>query len=182
MAIYLNNNGAVYKSSALSGDFYDISFFAWIKIDTNDQYHQIFANGHSGSFGQGYAFYLTDNGDGNVLGLDIAYQAALESALTITDNNWHDVVIDWNAMTKLITVSFDGTVIYTLNRDIVTLDFASNPIVKFGFTRICLENIYGTVTKKNTTSSKVLLKNGFKLKSSFGNTEMYEISKNEWNE
>ncbi len=59
---------------------------------------------------------------------------------------------------------------------------AINEIVKFGFTRICLENIYGTVTNKNTTSSKVLLKNGFKLKSSFGNTEMYEISKNEWNE
>ena len=81
--------------------------------DTNGNHFALHRNGDSSSTGR-----ISNN-----IGLG-----------TITDDNWHDVVIDWNATTKLITVSFDGTVIYTINRDIVTLDFASNPIVKFGFT------------------------------------------------
>ncbi len=52
----------------------------------------------------------------------------------VKDNTYHTVRFTWNPATKLFTYYFDGAQIAAITRDIVTLDFAGNPSVYFGFT------------------------------------------------
>ncbi len=54
---------------------------------------------------------------------------------------------------------------------------AIKEIIRFGFERLNLEMIYGTVYTTNTASSRVMLKNGFTSKGTFGKTEMYQITR-----
>lgn len=108
-ALSLNNNGAVYKHQSPSNDFSDISFFAWVKIDTNDQYNIIFMDGHGGGFGQGFEFGVKDNAHSNHLFIDIAYVAGVESALVINDNDWHFVGIQRRASDSKWVFWLDGS-------------------------------------------------------------------------
>lgn len=78
-------------------------------------------------------FALHRDGDPLLAGR-IGNPVILGTGGNIEDGQWHDVIVDWKAATKTITVTFDGSVIYTVVRDIVALDFANNPIVSFGFT------------------------------------------------
>ena len=51
----------------------------------------------------------------------------------IEDGAWHEVNLDWDASAQILTYTFDGVVIETLNRDIYNMDIGSN-LAYFGFT------------------------------------------------
>ena len=53
---------------------------------------------------------------------------------SIEDDKYHDVVFTWTASTNILTVSWDGTTIITLEKDIVTDIFSGDPKVYYGFT------------------------------------------------
>jgi len=52
----------------------------------------------------------------------------------IEDGIYHDAVFSWVASTKTLTVSWDGNVIITYTKDIVSEVFSGNPQVYYGFT------------------------------------------------
>ena len=52
----------------------------------------------------------------------------------IEDGLYHEAVFNWTAQTKTLTVSWDGTVIITLTKDIVTDIFSGDGNVFYGFT------------------------------------------------
>ena len=52
----------------------------------------------------------------------------------IEDGIYHDAVFSWVASTKTLTVSWDGTTIITMTKDIVSEIFSGNPNVYYGFT------------------------------------------------
>lgn len=91
MAFYSNDNGSIYQDPSPSTDQTDVSFFGWVKVADLTQDTYIFANHHSGGFGQGWALILDDNGSGSELKIDVAFVASLSSTLTITDTDWHFV-------------------------------------------------------------------------------------------
>lgn len=91
MSLYLNDNGAVYQDPTQSTSTDDLSFFGFIKRHSNTD-TQIFWNGHSGSYGQGWSLNVNDIPSGGALRIDVAYKASLASSLTITDTSeWHFV-------------------------------------------------------------------------------------------
>lgn len=88
-------------------------------------------------------FALHRNGDPNLTGR-IGNAVSLGTGGNIEDGQWHVVVVDWKAATKTITVTFDGSVAYTVVRDIVALDLGGNPVVSYGFTAYSVSGIATT--------------------------------------
>ncbi len=107
MSLYLDNNGGVYQDPTQSGEDVGFSFFCWIKVDTNDQYHVIFSNGHFGDYGQGWTLLLSNVEDGQVLAIECSYVAYLESSLQIADNNWHFVGVTRRSTDDVWTIYLD---------------------------------------------------------------------------
>lgn len=109
-ALSLNDNGVLYDDPSEATNTDNISFFAWIKLDALNRDHTIWMNGHGGSFGQGYQFYVKDT---NVLSIDVAYVAGLDSALEITDTDWHFVGFVRNSGTWTVYLDDQSEVVGT---------------------------------------------------------------------
>jgi lectin family protein/galactose oxidase-like protein len=52
----------------------------------------------------------------------------------LEDGKWHNVEVSWKAQTQSLSYSFDGRLVQTLNKDIVSDYFSGSNSVYFGFT------------------------------------------------
>ncbi len=93
----------------------------------------------------------------------------------LTDGQFHDVSISWNAATHTLTYTIDGSYTGSIVRDIVTEDFAGNSLVYGGFTgsgggAYALEQIrFGTVS--NGTSGLI-----YEIPNTAGSTALRTVS------
>ena len=57
------------------------------------------------------------------------------SAISMTNNTWHNVVVNWNSCDNTLTVTMDGTEIASLTDDLTNSVFGGDPTgIIFGFT------------------------------------------------
>jgi uncharacterized repeat protein (TIGR01451 family) len=108
------------------------------EFDTYDNGGADMANDHFALHRQGNPFLTGRIGNAVDLG-------------NIEDGAWRTAIINWVPSTQTITVTVNGVVIYTVVRDIITLDFGGNPNVILGFTastgtafnsqRVCIKEL-----------------------------------------
>ena len=63
--------------------------------------------------------------------IDLSGQVALNN---LTDGNWHNVHVYWNAATQTLTYTFDGRQVGQLSQDLANAYFGGSNYVYFGFT------------------------------------------------